>query len=186
VATEAGFRSQPRRDFSYEAAFYVNRYDDLRSQDPGNGVPLVLGNTVGGRITGIELGATWEPFATSRLHGSYTWLHRAIRPDAGSNDISGGEGNDAPHLATVQMFTNLSPNVRFNVMGRYVAALPRPTLSGYAEADVTVQWDIRPWAEIAVTGQNLLHDRHPEFTSGQLNLEHYERSVFVTLTLRRR
>jgi iron complex outermembrane recepter protein len=186
ISTEAGFRSQPRTNFSYEAAVYVNRYDDLRSQDPGVSVPIVLGNTVGGHIAGIELGATWEPFTSSRLHGSYTWLHRSIAPDPGSLDISGGEGNDAPHLATAQLFTNLTANVRFNVLGRYVAALPRPALPAYAEADVTLQWDVRPWAELAVTGQNLLHDRHPEFTSGQLTLEYYQRSAFVTLTLRRR
>jgi len=57
---------------------------------------------------------------------------------------------------------------------------------GYAEADLTVQWDVRPWAELEFVGQNLLHDRHPEFSGGQPNLEEYDRSVFAMLTLRRR
>jgi hypothetical protein len=51
---------------------------------------------------------------------------------------------------------------------------------------MTLQWDVRPWAELALTGQNLLHRSHPEFFSGQTRLEEYDRSVFITLTLRRR
>ena len=89
-------------------------------------------------------------------------------------------------LATLQIFTDLRPGLRLNVVTRYLAALPRPPVPGYAEADLTLQWDVRPWAELQFVGQNLLHDRHPEFSGGQPNLEEYDRSVFVMLTLRRR
>ena len=186
IAYEAGFRSQPMQRLSYEAAVYHDRYDDLRSQDLIPNAPITLGNSVEGHISGIELGATWEPFAAARLHGSYTWLHRSIESTPGSTDITGGEGNDAPHLATLQIFTDLRPGLRLNVVTRYLAALPRPPVPGYAEADLTLQWDVRPWAELQFVGQNLLHDRHPEFSGGQPNLEEYDRSVFVMLTLRRR
>jgi iron complex outermembrane receptor protein len=147
---------------------------------------VTLGNTVEGHINGIELGATWEPSAVARVHGSYTWLHRSIVAQPRSTDVSGGEGNDAPHLATMQLFTDLRPDVRFNLMIRYVAALPRPRLPAYAEADMRLQWDVRRWAELALTGQNLLHRSHAEFFSGQTSLEEYDRSVFITLPLRRR
>jgi iron complex outermembrane receptor protein len=186
VAYEAGFRSQPAQRVSYEVAIYHNRYDDLRSQDRQPAPPVILGNSVEGHISGIETGATWEPTATVRVHGSYAWLRRSIGPEPGSTDVSGGEGNDAPHLAGLQLFTDIRADLRFNVMLRYVAALPRPRLPAYAEADLTLQWDVLPWAELAFTGQNLLHRSHPEFFSGQSRLEEYERSVFVTLTLRPR
>jgi iron complex outermembrane receptor protein len=186
IAYEAGFRSQLAQRLSYEVAAYHNRYDDLRSQEAVPGRPIALGNTVEGHISGIELGATWEPVGSARLHGSYTWLHRSIGREPGSRDISGGEGNDAPHLATLQVFTDVRPDVRVNLVTRYVAALSRPHLPAYAEADVTVQWDVRPWAELSFVGQNLLHDRHPEFFTGQTNLEEYDRGFYVTLTVRRR
>jgi iron complex outermembrane receptor protein len=187
VAYEAGFRSQPAQRLSYEVAVYHNRYGDLRSQNlQVPPLPVTLGNTVDGHISGIELAVTWEPSARARVHGSYAWLKRSIAPEPGSTDVSGGEGNDAPHIANLQLFTDVRTNLRFNVIGRYVAALPRPHLAAYAEADMTLQWDLRPWAELALTGQNLLHRSHPEFFSGQTNLEEYDRSVFVTLTLRRR
>ena len=186
VSFEAGFRSQPAQRFSYEVGVYRNEYDDLRSQDRQSTFPVLLGNTVQGHIHGIEVGATWEPSAAARVHGSYTWLHRSIAPEPGSTDVSGGEGNDAPHLAALQVFTDIRTNLRFNAMFRYVAALPRPRLAAYGEADITLQWDVRPWAELALTAQNLLHRSHAEFFSGQTSLEQYDRSVFLTLTVRRR
>ena len=121
--------------------------------------PITIGNNVEGHISGIELGATWEPLTAARLHGSYTWLHRSIVSKPGSADITGGEGNDAPHLATLQLFTDLRPGLRLNVVTRYLAALPQPRVPGYAEADLTLQWDVRPWAELQFVGQNLLHDQ---------------------------
>jgi iron complex outermembrane recepter protein len=186
VAYEGGFRSQPARRVSYEASVYHNQYDDLRSQNRVPGAPITLGNDVAGHINGLELAGTWEPSNSARVHGSYTWLHRSIAAEPGSTDITGGEGNDATHLATLQVFADLRPDLRLNLIGRYVGALPRPHLSAYGEADVTLQWDLRPRIELALVGQNLLHDRHPEFWSGQPNLERYERSVFVTLTYRYR
>ena len=66
IAYEAGFRSQPIERVSYELAVYHNRYDDLRSQERLDGLPITVGNGVGGLISGIELGATWEPVAAAR------------------------------------------------------------------------------------------------------------------------
>lgn len=185
VAYEAGYRTQPTTRLSLELAAYHNRYDDLRSQEQRPGEPIVLANTIAGEISGLELGATWEAATHVRLHGSYGWLTRSLRRKPGSFDISGGEGFDAPHLATLQLFTDVRPGLRLNVMGRYVAALQRSRIPAYAEADATLQWDVRPWAEVALVGQNLLHDRHPEFGGGT-NLEEFDRGVFLTVTLRRR
>ena len=185
VAYEAGFRSQPATRVSYELAFFHNRYDDLRSQDLRPGGPVVLGNSLAGQFSGIEVAATWEPATFVRVHGSYAWLHRDIDPDPGSLDITGGEGNDPPHLANLQVFTDLRPGLRFNLMGRFVSELPRPRVPAYAEADASLQWDVRDGIEIGLHGKNLLHPHHPEFSSGQLLLEEYDRSVFVTLTLTR-
>ena len=44
---------------------------------------------------------------------------------------------------------------------------------------------MRRGIELSLVGQNLLHDSPPEFTSGQPLLQTFQRSFFVTLTLRR-
>ena len=185
IAYEAGLRMQPVNSFTFDVSFYHDQYRHLRSQERLPGAPITLGNTIQGHIDGIEVAATYEPTDRLRLHGSTTWLHKDLEGAPGSLDISGGEGNDACCMARLQIFADLRDNLRLTALGRYLSALPKPHLDGYGEADLSLQWDVRRGIELALVGQNLLHDRHAEFSNGQPLLEAYERSVFVTLTLRR-
>ena len=185
VAYEAGVRTQVASELTFDVSVYHDDYTRLRSQELVPGAPVTLGNTIEGEINGIELAATWEPSDMLRFHGATSFLHKSLDRSPGSQDVSGGEGNDACCLARLQIFTDLRDDLRLTGLVRYIAALPWPHLPGYAEADVTLQWDIRKGIELSLAGQNLLHDSHPEFTSGQPLLEAYERSFFVTLTLRR-
>ncbi len=186
IAYEGGVRAQPLARTSFDVAVFHNRYDDLRSQNLQPTGLIEVGNDVEGHSSGIELGSTWEVSTAARLHGSYTWLTKDIHGEPGSADITGGEGNDPSHMATLRLFTELRPNLRFNFMSRYISALTRPRVAGYAEADLSIQWDFANGFELALHGQNLLHDHHPEFSSGQPNLEEYDRSVYVALAFRGR
>jgi iron complex outermembrane recepter protein len=186
VAYETGVRAQPYETFSFDVTYYHDAYRRLRSQEFTPGAPIRLGNSIQGDIDGIEFGATWEPSDFLRLHGSTTYVNKSLKKAPGSRDISGGEGNDPCCLARAQLFTDLRDDLRLTVLGRFVGALPAPHVPAYGEADVTLQWDLRRDVELSFVGQNLLHDRHPEFASaGQTVFEAFERSFFVTLTLRR-
>jgi iron complex outermembrane receptor protein len=185
VAYEAGVRTQVAKDLTFDVSVYHDDYRRLRSQELVPAAPITVGNTIQGNIDGIELAGTWEPTGSLRIHGATTWLHKSLEKAPGSRDISGGEGNDACCLARLQVFADLRDDLRLTGLARYVSELPGPRLAAYAEADVTLQWDVRRGIELSLVGQNLLHDSHPEFTGGQQLLEAYERSFFVTLTLRR-
>jgi iron complex outermembrane recepter protein len=185
VAYEAGVRTQVASELTFDVSVYHDDYRRLRSQELVPGAPVTLGNTIQGHIDGIEFGATWEPLEMLRFHGATSWLHKSLEPAPESRDISGGEGNDACCLARLQIFADLRDDLRLTGLARYIAALPTPHLAAYAEADVTLQWDVRRGIELSLVGQNLLHDSHPEFTSGQPLLEAYERSFFFTITFRR-
>ena len=185
VAYEAGVRTQVASELTFDVSVYHDDYRRLRSQELVPGAPVTLGNTIQGHIDGIEFGATWEPMEMLRFHGATSWLHKSLEPAPESRDISGGEGNDACCLARLQIFADLRDDLRLTGLARYIAALPTPHLAAYAEADVTLQWDVRRGIELSLVGQNLLHDSHPEFTSGQPLLEAYERSFFFTITFRR-
>ena len=182
VAYEAGVRTQVASELAFDVSFYHDEYRRLRSQEAVPGAPITLGNTIQGHIDGIEFGATWEPADVLRIHGATTFLDKSLDRAPGSLDVSGGEGNDACCLARLQIFADLREDLRLTGLARYIAALPAPHLAAYAEADVTLQWDVRRGIELSLVGQNLLHDSHPEFTSGQPLLEAYERSFFVTIT----
>lgn len=185
VAYEAGFRTQVSSELTFDVSVYHDDYKRLRSQELVPGAPVTLGNTIEGEINGIELGATWEPSDMLRFHGATSFLHKSLDRSPGSQDVSGGEGNDACCLARLQIFADLREDLRLTGLARYIAELPSPQLAGYAEADLTLQWAVRKGIELSFVGQNLLHDSHPEFTSGQPLLEAYERSFFVTVTFRR-
>lgn len=185
VAYEAGFRAQVSSELTFDVSVYHDDYKRLRSQELVPGAPVTLGNTIEGEINGIEFGATWEPSDMLRFHGATSFLHKSLDRSPGSQDVSGGEGNDACCLARLQIFADLREDLRLTGLARYIAELPSPQLAGYAEADLTLQWAVRKGIELSFVGQNLLHDSHPEFTSGQPLLEAYERSFFVTVTFRR-
>ena len=185
IAYEAGVRMQPDARLAFDVSAYHDDYRRLRSLEAIPAAPVTVGNTIQGHIDGIELAATWEPADGLRIHGATSFLHKTLEPAPGSLDISGGEGNDACCLARLQVFADLRDNLRLTGLLRYISELPDPRLDGYGEADLTLQWDVRRGVELALVGQNLLHDSHPEFYNGQPMLEAYERSVFVTLTLRR-
>lgn len=185
MAYEAGVRTAVASELTFDVSIYHDDYRRLRSQEAIPGAPVTLGNTIQGHIDGIEFGATWEPKDVLRFHGATTWLHKSLERAPGSLDISGGEGNDPCCLARLQIFADLRDDLRLKGLARYISELLDPHLSAYAEADVTLQWDVRRGIELSLVGQNLLHDSHPEFTSGQPLLEAYERSFFVTITFRR-
>ena len=185
VAYEAGVRTQVAPELTFDVSVYHDEYRRLRSLEAVPAAPVTVGNTIQGDIDGVEFGATWEPTDFLRIHGATSWLTKSLERAPGSRDVSGGEGNDACCLARLQVFAELRDNLRLTGLARYISELPSPPLAGYAEADVTLQWDVRRGIELSLVGQNLLHDSHPEFRGAQELVEAYERSFFFTISFRR-
>ena len=72
----------------------------------------------------------------------------------------------------------------FDAWLRAISALPNPRVPTYAELNLRLGWQPTPGLELALVGQDLLHDSHPEF--GPLpRREEFERSVRAVLTIRR-
>ena len=163
VAYEAGYRVQPVPRLSLDVAAFHNRYDRLRSVEPG--APDVLGNGLRGHSNGIETEINLQATPRMRWQGSWTWFTKHLERRPGSSDASGGsaEGNDPRHQVGVRTTFTPRPGVEIDGFLRHVARLPVPAVPAYTELDVRVAW--RPTADLEVefAGRNLLHDRHPEF-----------------------
>jgi iron complex outermembrane receptor protein len=69
-------------------------------------------------------------------------------------------------------------------MLRAVAALPNPSVPAYAELNVRAGWWVTTRTELWVAGQDLLHDRHPEFGTDLPTRTEFERSIRVGITIR--
>jgi iron complex outermembrane receptor protein len=182
TAYEGGYRVLVNPRARLEAAAFVNRYDDLRSQElrftPS---PLtVLGNMLNATTSGVELSATVQAAEGWQVHGSYAWLHKSLSLDAGSTDVTGGvaEGNDPAHLFTLRSNVDLPLRTTFDATLRYVGERPTPVVPAYAELDVRFGWAARAGWELSLVGQNLLHRAHQELTAGGPR-QAFRRAVFA-------
>lgn len=186
LSREVGFRHRFGSTVSTDVTAFYNSYDNLRTQEPSPpaGIPIVLRNNMTATTSGIEATAEYEPSPTVRLHAGYTILSERFRLAEGSHDLSGGaaEHNDPKHQVWARAFVDLPHGMETAAVFRFVGELPNPVVPKYAELTLRLGWR-RGVMELSVVGDNLLHDRHPEF--GNLTpREEYPRSGFVQATWR--
>ena len=87
--------------------------------------------------------------------------------------------------ALLRSSTDFPGNLQLDVTLRYVSRIENPdvTVPGYSEADLRLGWQATGNLEIALVGQNLLHDRHGEMGLAAVRQE-MERSVYGRLVWR--
>ena len=180
VAYEAGYRRLFRERVSIDVAGYVNRYDDLRTQEFVAGRPITLANRMNALSRGIETTASAQLLSRWQVHASHAYLWKELTFDAGSTDITRGtsEANDPSHLFKVRSYINATDRFEVDTFFRYVGKLPQPAVDAYAELDMRLGYRIKPGWDVSLIGGNLLHERHVEFRAGTAP-ETYER--YVTL-----
>jgi iron complex outermembrane receptor protein len=171
VAYEGGYRVRPHERLALDVAAYLNRYDDLRSQElPSRaGEPVTLRNFLNATTSGVELAGTWQAAENWRVHASYAYLWKEFTFDPQSTDITGGasEANDPSSIFKLRSYLDLPAGLQLDAVFRAASARPNPEVPAYSEVDVRLGWVARAGWELSLVGQNLLHDRHPElFTQG--------------------
>ena len=189
IAYEIGYRVQPVERLTFDVAAFYNEYEQLRTIErvrPGPVSPSVAWNNLTGETYGAELSATAQPFERWRLQGSYSFLEIHLHRSRRSTDVSSeaaGEGSSPHHQIAVRSLLDLGWNVQFDSTFRYVDALPAPGIPSYLAVDLRLAWSPRKNLEIALVGQNLLDDRHPEFAPTFIGTERteVERSILATV-----
>lgn len=178
VAYEAGYRRQFHERLSLDIATYVNRYDDLRTQEFRPGQPITLRNMMNGQTRGFESTASVQIAAWWQAHVSHAHFWKELTFDAGSTDITRGtsEGNDPRDIVKVRSYINATRRIEIDAFFRFVGKLPQPEVDAYSELDARVGYRIRPGWDLSLIGTSLIHDRHLEFRAGTAP-ETYERAV---------
>ena len=86
------------------------------------------------------------------------------------------------------MFANppldLPRNLEFDALWRSVSELPNPVVPAYRELTLRVGWLPAPHLELWFTGQDLLHDQHPEFGPPLPTRVEFERALRVGVAFR--
>lgn len=189
LAYELGWRLQPDASASISLSAFFNRYDDLRSAEPGGppfGLPITFANGVEGDTYGLELAAAYQVLEGWRLKGGYTFLKKHLAMKPGSRDMNQAsvESNDPENQLVIQSLVNLPQGIELDGVVRYVDALADPQVPSYVSVDLRLALRVTDQLEVSVVGQNLLDARHPEFVPSNPSAREIERSVYGRVTWR--
>jgi iron complex outermembrane receptor protein len=155
---------------------------------PGTIVPLYFANALAGDTYGAELSVDYQVLERWRLHGGYDLLKENIRVKPGGFDFSNAlnETQDPQQQFFLRSSVDLPRNIELDGALRWVDKLIAnnnglpATVPSYFELDVHLGWHPIPKLELAIVGQNLLHDHHPEYgiPIGIPDREEIQRSVY--------
>jgi iron complex outermembrane receptor protein len=187
LSYDVGWRSSDFSiDASVELVLFHTEYDRLRSQEPSpTGLPLVISNRLAGTVSGASVAGSVAATRWLELHAGVTFLDTDLEPERDSRDPTRGaaEANDPDHFGHLRAELTLPRDVELTALLRRVGELPSPHVPAYTELDLRLAWAVRPQLELAVAGENLLHDRHPELGSA-IARDEVERGVYVQLSWR--
>ena len=189
IAYELGWRWQPVNNLTGSIAGFYNRYDNIRSAEPGPppfNIPITFANGVKGETFGLEINARYQPLAGWSLRGGYTWLRKNLWVKPDSKDLNGGraESNDPAHQVVLQSTVNLPARIDWGTVIRYVSKLPKPAVPAYTQIDIFISWKMNRIIELAVAGQNLLENRHLEFIPSSPDRREVERCIYGKIICR--
>jgi iron complex outermembrane receptor protein len=194
-AYELGWRWEPNRKISLDTSLFYYEYSDLISYgmdapymqtSPAMGIiiPSPSQNGVNGRSYGGEAAVQWRPFVGWELRASYSFLKillHAYQPDP--FDFAGDDYTSPEQTVSLSSAWRVARNVDFDTTLRFVDAVTYYSIPSYVELDARVAWRPSPNWEVALVGQNLLHDQHTEYKPalvGQATA--VERGVYAKVT----
>lgn len=179
VAWELGSRFLPSANLSLDIATFYHVYDQLlslavyptqafRENNPPPAhyiVPIVPENGTTAETYGVELAVSWDATDRLRIQSAYTLLRMQLHIDPGINDTTSeaAEGQSPRNQVSLRAAFDLTRTIELDAGLMYVDELPALQVPSYFTLDVRLAWKPRPDLEIAVVGQSLLDDRHPEF-----------------------
>jgi iron complex outermembrane receptor protein len=173
IAYELGYRARLTQKISTSISAFYNDYDDIRSLSftPATVIPLFFANNLAGQTYGGEFTADWQVLEWWRLHAGYDLLLENIHVKPGQMDINHAlnETSDPKHQVFLRSSMDLPHNLEFDTGLRWVDMLHNNngatpgTVPSYFELDARLAWHVTKNIEVAVVGQNLLHDHHAEY-----------------------
>ena len=198
IAYEVGYRARLGQRLSTSLSAFYNQYDDLRSTSPSPppavfGLPLFYENNLEGETYGFELSLNYQLLEWWRLKLGYTLLREDIRVKSGAVDFNNAlnETADPENRFSIRSSMNLPHGLELDAGLRWVDSFryntsgTAATVPAYWELEARLAWHVNENWEIAVVGQNLLHDQHAEYVVSSPNpREEIRRSVYAKVSYR--
>jgi iron complex outermembrane receptor protein len=182
---ELGYRAQPLPALSWSATAYYGKYDRVRSFESIGPPRSAWRNMAQARSRGIEMWARWQLMPRWRLDGGLALQRVRLSVRPGSTDLAnaGARISDPDQRWSLRSSHDLADKLQLDLMLRHVGKLRNIAVPSYTELDINLQWNVTPAVDIGITGQNLLHRRHVEFSAPFGNSQ-FARGVLLSATLR--
>ena len=194
VAYELGYRVQLDQQLSASVSSFFNHYNDIRSTTitPTTLLPFFFANGLEGDTYGLEFTGNYQVTDTWSLHAGYTLLKEHLHVKPGQTDINDAlnETADPQHQFSLRSSLNLARHTEFDTALRWVDTLHINngpvvgTVPSYFELDSHLAWHASDRLEFALVGQNLLHNRHPEYGFPSPTRPEIERTAYGKFTWR--
>ena len=194
LAYELGYRAQISSRMTASVSSFFNHYDDIRSTDftPKTIIPLFFANGLEGDTYGLEFSGNYQVSQMWSLHAGYTLLEEHLHVKPGQTDLNAAlnETADPEHQFSLRSSLNLPRHTELDAALRWVDTLrnnngPVPgTVPSYFELDTHLAWHATDRLELSLVGQNLLHNRHPEYGFPGPTRPEIERTAYGKLTWR--
>jgi iron complex outermembrane receptor protein len=195
TAYEIGYRTVLTPRLSVDVAAFSNHYRNLSqwtvgastlAMTPVPHVQTAFNYTNADsktRTHGIEIVADWRPLDWMRIEGSYTYLTvHAPEPDGVNTDVA---GTNPKHQYSLRWLLDLNAKTQLDFWLRRVGQLSAQTVGvpAYTELDMRIGYAVSKSLDLSLVGQNLLDDRHAEFSeSATLPVNYIPRGVFAKAT----
>lgn len=198
IAYEAGYRWQVSPHLTFDAAIFINDYDQLRtfeligspSLNPFPTPALIqqatADNKMRGRTHGLELAADFRPYEGWRLQGAYSFIDMNLKPDANSTDRSSAQtGEGSPRNQwTLLSSMDLRDDLELDLWLRYVGAIPTLAIGSYVNLDARLAWKLSKQIDLSLIGRNLLDSPRIEYKefggiSPQSQMVEVERELYL-------
>lgn len=189
IAYELGYRIQPINALWIDMAVFFNDYERLISYDVGEifvedtpkshyVIPLYPYNNMKGKSYGFELSSDWQVTGRWQLKSAYTYLETQLHPNnlpVEDEQILSLESSPR-HQFSLNSYLNITERLELDLWFRYVDNLPDIDIDSYNTLNARLSWKPTENLELSVVEQNLLGNRHPEFSSYEV-----EGSVYFKL-----
>ncbi len=178
MAYELGYRVQPGKRWSVDLAGFYNDYDDLHGSNGGamyiSGsppqlvIPVYRNNGVSAETWGAEISTTAVVTDSWRVAASYTWLQvQAHSKDGVTPTQETDRENQSPHNQfQLRSYFDITRNLEFNAALFYVDNLSALDVPAYTRLDVGLTWRPVKNLDLSAGVQNLLDNRHNEYSGG--------------------
>ncbi len=185
VAYEIGYREQVTEEFAVDMTAFFNSYNDLISATEktptfelpeGLILPVELDNSNEAQTYGFELSSSWQVTPWWQTRASYSFLR-----------LVGVESTDPHNRLYLQSSWDVTEDVEFDAILRYVDDVPNSSINKYTTMDLRLSWEPIDHMEVFVVGRNLFEGKHAEFYTDEYLVTEatlVRREVFAGVSLR--